>query len=204
VRTDLIQSIADYRRSRRLALVSDFERHGFDATDGFHRIGGGSLGGKARGLAFVRKLLSEAELEERFRRARARAAGEGDRHGLFDEFLQQNDLHHFAIQCEDPAASRRMLAAPLPDAGGGLESARGRIQEPLAVRSSSLLEDSQFQSFSGVYETYMLPNCHPDPRYACSSSCARSRASTRRPSVRARARTSARRRIGWRRRRWRS
>jgi CheY-like chemotaxis protein len=165
VRTDLIQSIADYRRSRRLALVSDFERTSFDATDGFHRIGGGSLGGKARGLAFVRKLLSEAELEERFPGVRVRVPpGAVIGTDQFDEFLQRGDLHHFAIQCEDPVQLReRMLAAPLP--GMLVEDLRAlveRIHEPLAVRSSSLLEDSQFQSFSGVYETYMLPNCHPE------------------------------------------
>jgi CheY-like chemotaxis protein len=166
VRADLIQSIADYRRGRRLALVSDFERASFDAADGFYRIGGGSLGGKARGLAFVRKLLSESDLDERFPDVRVRVPpGAVLGTDLFDEFFQQDELGAFAVRCEDgEALRRRVLDAPLPP---GLEEDLAalleRVREPLAVRSSSLLEDSQFQSFSGVYETYMLPNCHPDP-----------------------------------------
>jgi len=166
VRADLIGSIADYRRDQRLGVVSDFDRATFDAREGFYRLGGGSLGGKARGLAFVRRLLSEADLAERFPSVRVgvpSCAVIGT--DAFDEFFQQGELGHFAIQSDDAdAVHRRILEAPLPRGlAGDLAAFLERVGEPLAVRSSSLLEDSQYQSFSGVYETYMLPNCHPDP-----------------------------------------
>jgi hypothetical protein len=161
LREDLIQAIARHRLGRSQVLVADFDRTTFDLSGDFYRIGGGSLGGKARGLAFVRRLLGEQGLRDRFpgvEIAVPAAAVLGT--DIFDRFLDENDLRHFAIECpDDQEVSRRFAAARFPeeaerDVAAFLEKATW----PLAVRSSSLLEDSQHQPFTGVYDTLMLPN----------------------------------------------
>ena len=83
---------------------------------------------------------------------------------IFDRFLAENDLLDFAIHSDDDAEiTRRFLAAPIPIVLlDSLLAFLEAVQYPLAVRSSSLLEDSQYQPFSGVYETFMLANGHPD------------------------------------------
>ncbi len=83
----------------------------------------------------------------------------------FDRFLDDNDLRGFAIESDDEEdIARRFQSAPLPDdVADDLVSFLGRIRYPLAVRSSSLLEDSQYQPFAGIYSTFMLSNDHADP-----------------------------------------
>ena len=161
LRESLIDSIAGYRRDQSRALVTDFDRASFDLSGDFYRMGGGSLGGKARGLAFVRRLLAEQGLREHFAGveiAVPSSAVLGT--DVFDRFLDENDLRQFAIECEDAAlVERRFQAGRFPeqaerDVAAFLEQARW----PLAVRSSSLLEDSQRQPFTGVYDTLMLAN----------------------------------------------
>jgi CheY-like chemotaxis protein len=162
LREDLIESIDEYRREQSDLLVSDFDRATFDASSAFFaRIGGGSLGGKARGLAFARFLLSYHGLVRRFPDVRVvvppAVVLATD---AFDRFLDANDLRDFAIACpEDREILDRFLASPLPnDVVQNLAAFLERVHWPLAVRSSSLLEDSQYQPFTGVYDTYMLPN----------------------------------------------
>ncbi len=165
LRQDLIQSIAEYRFESRAGVVADFDRRTFEGSPGFFRLGGGSLGGKARGLAFVRRLLADSGLDRRFPGVRVQVPPSvvvGT--DVFDRFLDENDLRDFAINCRDDEQIRsRIMGAsfpsePLEDLRAFLE----KVRYPLAIRSSSLLEDSQYQPFSGVYETYMLPNGHPD------------------------------------------
>ncbi len=161
LRNSLITTIARYRREQSQVLVTDFDREDFDLSGDFYRLGGGSLGGKARGLAFVRRMLGELGLRDRFEGVEI-AVPETAVLGTdtFDRFLAANDLNNFAIECDDDAEiQRRFLAARFPeeaerDVAAFLEKAGW----PLAVRSSSLLEDSQHQPFTGVYETLMLPN----------------------------------------------
>ncbi len=162
LRRDLLASIAEYRREQSETLVADFDRESFDPRANFFtRLGGGSLGGKARGLAFVRFLLNYHGVTRRF---------PGVRIGvpqamvlatdIFDDFLVRNDLRAFALESHDDAAIReRFLQARLP--GWVIDSLAVFLEGvhwPLAVRSSSLLEDSQYQPFTGVYDTFMLPN----------------------------------------------
>ncbi|HET7292623.1 MAG TPA: PEP/pyruvate-binding domain-containing protein [Vicinamibacteria bacterium] len=163
LRQTLIRAIAEYRRERDQAVVADFDRDTFDGSAEMYRIGGGSLGGKARGLAFVRRLLAESGLSRAFAGVAVRVPPAlvlaTD---VFDRFLDLNDLRDFAIAAEDDRELRgRFLAAEFPeDARRDLAAYLRRARHPLAVRSSSILEDSQHQPFTGVYETLMLPNVH--------------------------------------------
>ncbi len=164
LRGSLIASVHGYRMARSRAAVADFDRDGFDLAGDFHRIGGGSLGGKARGLVFVRRLLGESQIGEEF-------PGIGISvptsvvlaSDVFDAFLDKGGLRDFAISEGDDAKIReRFLAAPFPDEPrADLRALLERVSYPLAVRSSSLLEDSAYQPFSGVYDTHMLRNNHP-------------------------------------------
>ncbi|MGA8774788.1 MAG: PEP/pyruvate-binding domain-containing protein [Terriglobales bacterium] len=162
LRSDLISSINEYRREQSEFLIGDFNAGTFKAEGNFFlRVGAGSLGGKARGLAFVRHLLYKRQFSRRF---------PGVKIGVppalvlstdvFDRFLAENNLLEFAIHCKDDAEiEARFLAAPLPAfLQNDLAAFLNEAKWPLAVRSSSLLEDSQYQPFTGVYETFMLGN----------------------------------------------
>ncbi len=166
LRTSIVHAIAGYRVERTLAQVADFDRESFNPADDFHRIGGGSLGGKARGLAFGRLLIGLGRLRHRFEGVRVAvpaAAVVGT--DAFDEFVDGNGLRDFALQCDDDGEiRRRFMAARLSgEIRRDLAVYLEQISYPLAIRSSSLLEDSQYLPFTGVYETFMLPNNHPDP-----------------------------------------
>ncbi len=166
LRVSLLASIAEYRQEQSETLVLDFDRDTFDPSANFFtRVGGGSLGGKARGLAFVRFLLNYHRVTRKFDNVRigvpqAMVLATD----VFDEFLDLNDLRTFAFECDDDAKlHERFAAAKLPQYV--LEDLRvflAGVTWPLAVRSSSLLEDSQYQPFTGVYDTLMLPNDAPD------------------------------------------
>jgi hypothetical protein len=164
LRRDLIRSLQEYREERNRGIVADFDATTFDVSTSFSRIGGGSLGGKARGLAFVNRLLHDHDVETRFPGVRIAVPPSvvlGT--DVFDEFLAQGDLRDFAINSPDHGAVlARFFAAPFPARyRNDLATFLELIRYPLAVRSSSLLEDSQYQPFAGIYETYMLPNDHP-------------------------------------------
>jgi CheY-like chemotaxis protein len=161
LRESLIEAIASYRLEQARTLVTDFDRTDFDLSGDFYRMGGGSLGGKARGLAFVRRLLAEQGLRRRFPGVEVAvpvSAVLGT--DIFDRFLDDNDLRQFAIECEDEAEIlARFRLAPFPEeAERDVAAFLERATWPLAVRSSSLLEDSQHQPFTGVYDTLMLAN----------------------------------------------
>ena len=166
LRAKLIATIAEYRGDQAQLQVGDFDRDSFDATVPFFaRIGGGSIGGKARGLAFVRRLVGLHGVNRRFPGVHAGvppAVVIGT--DVFDRFLADNDLLEIAIHgTADDDLVRHFLAAPLPnDVLADLDSFLRQVRWPLAVRSSSLLEDSQYQPFTGVYDTFMLPKRHPD------------------------------------------
>jgi len=160
LRASLVESIRDYRRAQASVIVADFDRDGFDGTGEFFRIGGGSLGGKARGLAFVRRLLAEHGLRDRFPGVEvAVPPALVICTGVFDAFIENGGLRDVAFATDDPEElASRFDAAPFPDeARRDLAAYLGRVQHPLAVRSSSLLEDSQHLPFTGVYATRLLP-----------------------------------------------
>ena len=112
----MVQSVAEYRRERNRGQVVDFDRNNFDASASFYRIGDGSLGGKARGIAFINHLLNEHHLERRFPGVAIFVptcvvlSTE-----VFDRFLEENALGDFAIQCEDEdALEERFQRAAFP------------------------------------------------------------------------------------------
>lgn len=166
LRRNLIDSIDEYRREQSQLLIGDFGPTTFKLADSFFlRIGGGSLGGKARGLAFTRHLLNRHRMTRRFPGTRiAVPPAVVLATDVFDQFLNENDLLDFALQSSDEhEIERRFLAASLPaHASEALLRLLEQVHYPLAVRSSSLLEDSHYLPFTGVYETFMLANQNPD------------------------------------------
>ncbi len=166
LRQDLIQAIGAYRREQSRSTVADFDPHVLSEAGGIMRIGGGSIGGKGRGLAFATRLVDQHGLEDSFPDVRifvppAVILGTD----VFNQFLDENELRNLSIRSDDegevagrftearfPWQARQQLAAFLFESG-----------HPIAVRSSSLLEDSPYQPFAGIFETLMLPNDHPDP-----------------------------------------
>ncbi len=168
LRRDLIESIHEYRREQSEVLIGDFRADTFKLSESsFLRIGSGSLGGKARGLAFVRHLLRKSRLTRRFPGVRISVPPAVVlATDVFDQFLAENNLLEFALRCEDDAEiQRKFLAAPLSASlTEDLKLFLAEVSHPLAVRSSSLLEDSQYQPFTGVYETFMLGNRQANPQ----------------------------------------
>src|SRR5256884_646287 len=166
LRRDLIESIAEYRSEQSQVLIGDFSSATFKPAEAFFlRIGGGSLGGKARGLAFVRHLLHCHRVARRFAGVQVAVPPTVVlATDAFDQFLRENNLLDFAIHSTDDAEiERRFLAASLPlSPREDLLAFLAEVRYPLAVRSSSLLEDSQYLPFTGVYETFMLANQDPD------------------------------------------
>ncbi len=166
LRQHLIRSLRDFRREQGRGLTADFTPRTFDPTSSFARIGGGSLGGKARGLAFINGLLNSYRLGDQFAGVQVSVPPLvvlGTE--IFDRFLDENDLRRFALHCDDDKElHERFCAATLPsDIRMRLAEYLELVQCPLAVRSSSLLEDSRYQPFAGIYRTDMLPNSHSDP-----------------------------------------
>jgi len=175
LREHLINAIEECRREKQVGVVTDFADDRFDEASAFVRIGNGSIGGKGRGVAFMHSVLGAPRLRENF---------PGVRIGVpptvaiatdaFDEFVAGRGLLELAVGgASDEEVEAACLAVPLP---GHLRSALAsyvdHVRYPLAVRSSSLLEDAYFQPFAGVYATEMLPNDHPDPSVRLERLCA--------------------------------
>ncbi|MBI3194879.1 MAG: histidine kinase [Ignavibacteriae bacterium] len=167
LRDDLINSLHSYRIMQQRGLITDFVKDTFDPSSSFARIGAGSLGGKARGLGFLNMLINYYRVREKFSGIQIYVpSGVVIATEVFDQFLEENNLRSFAMSCsDDQEITRRFLEAEkFPEQIlGELAAFLDIIREPLAVRSSSLLEDSQYQPFAGVYETYMIPNNNPNP-----------------------------------------
>jgi CheY-like chemotaxis protein len=168
LRGDLIASLHTYREEQERGRITDFTELTFDPSRSFARIGGGSLGGKARGLGFVHMLLNTSDLTEKFKDVRISVPpGVVVGTDVFDWFIERNGLADLIQHptTDEETITRFMTAKKFPrrvlrDLGAFVKI----VQEPLAVRSSSLQEDSQYQPFAGIYETCMIPNNNRDPR----------------------------------------
>jgi hypothetical protein len=159
MRSHLVGVLREARRSTYRGHIADLNPERFE-HDLISRTGQGALGGKARGIAFLNRYLSETDeqqLEALPVRIPKTVVITTD---MFDEFLDNNDLREFAVECEDDLEiARRFLAgAPPGELVESLDFLIGRLDGPLAIRSSSLLEDSLHQPFAGIYSTLMIPN----------------------------------------------
>jgi hypothetical protein len=153
-------TIVQYRRMKNIGVVAVFEKDRFDQYSNFARIGEGSLGGKGRGLAFIGYMVKthlELNNHQHFPVTTPKTVVLCT--DLFDEFMEANNLYPVALSDrEDEDILKHFLAAKLPkrlvsDFLVFFEA----IEGPIAIRSSSLLEDSQYQPFAGIYATYMIP-----------------------------------------------
>ena len=161
MRETLIQAIHDYRRRRTRGIVADFDPSTFDADSSFCRIGSGSLGGKGRGLAFLSFMVEEYGLAGQYGGvdlAVPPAVVLGT--DVFDRVLDSGDLRAEVLATpDDGELIEQFRRTPFPeDVRRLLAAFLGLAKYPLAVRSSSLLEDSPYQPFAGVYDTVMLSN----------------------------------------------
>jgi DNA-binding NarL/FixJ family response regulator len=165
MRAHLIRSLADLRARTQTGVITDFSPSKFDVASSFTRIGGGSIGGKARGLAFVNALIRRHKLSHRFDGVKIFVPNSATLGvDVFDRFLDENNLRSFVVEdVSDERVAEVFLAAKLPqEITRDLAAFLRFVRYPLAVRSSSILEDSQGRPFAGIYATHMLPNNHPD------------------------------------------
>jgi CheY-like chemotaxis protein len=166
LRQELIRALRSYQETRQRGVITEFNRETFNTQNGFARIGGGSLGGKARGLGFINTLISRYAVRNHFPEVEITVpSAVVVATDVFDRFLADNNLEVFALNARsDEELYARFREAPhFPqDALKKLSDFLDIVREPLAVRSSSVLEDSQYQPFAGVYATYMIPNNNPD------------------------------------------
>lgn len=161
LRKYLVQNIRHYRRTKSRGIIAKFYRHRHDDLTSFSRIGEGSLGGKARGLAFLNFILKKNRLNYKYDDVTITIPQTVViATDLFAEFMKDNGLYKVALSnVEDKEVLDRFLQARLPNhLIEDLKVFLEVIKKPVAVRSSSLLEDSHYQPFAGVYSTYMIPN----------------------------------------------
>ena len=160
LREDVVRRIHDYRMGQGLGVVARFNPDTYNDTIGFARLGEGSLGGKARGLAFLSHILYKYNLYDKWKDVRVLVprtlAISSD---FFDRFIFENGLQ-FVINSDlsDSDLLTQFVSSTLPaELVAALRVFIREVDKPLAVRSSSKLEDSYYQPFAGVYSTYMIP-----------------------------------------------
>lgn len=165
VRKLILDCIVEYRRMKNRGVVAIFRKGRFDRYSCFARIGQGSLGGKGRGLAFIDQLIKKNPefdsldgINITIPRTLVICTD------IFDEFMETNNLYPIALSdASDDEILRAFLDSRLPkNLKEDFEYLFDVVDRPLAVRSSSLLEDSHYQPFAGIYSTYMIP--HLDDR----------------------------------------
>ncbi len=165
LRQALITYIREYHEAQHRGTIVDFDTVTFDGSDTFTRMGSGSIGGKGRGIVFVESLLNASQIRKRYDGIRISVpAATILQTDVFDDFMEQNNLSELAVRhSDDEEISRRFLDASMPEhVVDWLRRLLEVVNYPLAIRSSSLLEDSSYLPFAGVYETYMVPNNHRD------------------------------------------
>ena len=150
----------DYRIRQALGVVSKFDPETYNDTIWFSRLGRGSLGGKARGLAFLNHILSKYNLYGKWEGVRIMVPRTlVITTEYFDKFILENGLKYVInSDLSDEEILSEFVTSTLPaDMTAALRVFIKNVRKPLAVRSSSLLEDSYYQPFAGVYSTYMIP-----------------------------------------------
>jgi uncharacterized protein (DUF1499 family) len=158
----LINAIKLYRVFRSRGVISKFNKNKYDEYLGFARIGDGALGGKGRGLAFIDSFLKRNKLFKKYDNVlisipRTVVLSTD----VFDEFMDTHKLIHFVANCDnDDEILNEFISKPLPNwVVDDIEAFLKVNTSPIAVRSSSVLEDSLYQPFAGIFATYMLAPC---------------------------------------------
>ena len=156
----IFDAIVQYRHMKNIGVVAVFDRGKFDRYAHFARIGDGSLGGKGRGLAFLDNIIKTHPEMNQFPGATVRIPKTvvlcTD---IFDQFMENNNLYPLALSdAPDEEILAQFLKAQLPDSYiADFFTFFDATNSPIAIRSSSLLEDSHYQPFAGIYSTYMIP-----------------------------------------------
>ena len=156
----IFDAIVQYRHMKNQGVVALFHRERFDSYSHFARIGDGSLGGKGRGLAFLDNIVKRHPEFNQFENAKVMIPKTvvlcTD---VFDEFMESNNLYQVALSdAPDEEILKHFLRAQLPDTYiADFFAFFEATKSPIAIRSSSLLEDSHYQPFAGIYSTYMIP-----------------------------------------------
>ena len=157
----IFDAIVRYRRMKNQGVVAEYMRGRFDRFSNFARIGDGSLGGKARGIAFIDHILKLHPEFQQFPGVDVRIPKTlvlcTD---IFDHFMEDNNLYPIALSdAPDEEILAAFLRGQLPDTlRDDVFAFCQVVDNPIAVRSSSLLEDAHYQPYAGVYSTYMVPN----------------------------------------------
>ena len=151
--------IVQYRRMKNSGVVAVYQKERFDEYSNFARIGDGSLGGKGRGLAFIGAMVKRYPKLEHDHFAVTIPKTVVICTDIFDEFMETNELYSVALSdVDDETILKYFLRASLPSRLiEDLMAFFDVVKSPIAVRSSSLLEDSHYQPFAGIYSTYMVP-----------------------------------------------
>ena len=157
----IYEAIVQYRRMKNTGVIAIFEKDRFDKYSYFARIGEGSMGGKGRGLAFMGHIAKKHQELSEYKNLQVTIPKTvvlcTD---IFDEFMETNKLYSMALSnIPDEDILKHFLAAKLPErlVDDFLVFFKA-VNNPIAVRSSSLLEDSHYQPFAGIFSTYMIPN----------------------------------------------
>lgn len=168
MREYIISSIRASRKWHQRGVVAQFHPLSYDPEiNDFVKVGQGSIGGKARSLAFMAALFGkEPSIHRKYKGIDIEIpktlviTTDG-----FESFIGQNQLQHFAVDdSDDHVIAETFLKSEMPPwISSELQAFLSMIRYPLSIRSSSLLEDAQFQPYAGLYQTYMITNNHPDP-----------------------------------------
>ena len=168
IREFIAEAIKKYRQQESQGIISEFNPENYDEFVHFARVGQGMIGGKARGLAFLDLIISrypQLQDYENINVSIPRSIVLANT--IFDEFMQSNDLYPFVLEEEhtDEEILEKFMNARFPEQYLlHLKKFLSVSKKPLAVRSSSLLEDSHYQPFAGVYSTYMLPHFNSEEK----------------------------------------
>lgn len=167
IRRFIFDAIGSYRMYKSRGVIAEFNKESFDEYLSFTRIGSGSIGGKARGLAFLDSLIKKHRFLDKYDDIIVSIPKTvvlcTD---VFDEFIEENSLYKIALSdASDEQILEHFVKARLPfRIHEDLYTLISFVRKPLAIRSSSLLEDSHYQPFAGIYNTYMIPYVENDER----------------------------------------
>ena len=161
IRQFIYNNIANFRKSQSRGVIAEFDKYHFDDSIIFSRMGQGSLGGKARGLAFLDSLIKKNPELDKFPNTIVKIpktvvlSTE-----IFDNFMEDNNLYPFALtnKSNQEILERFVVSKIRQETQDNLKMLLQVVKQPLAIRSSGVLEDSHYQPFAGVYSTYMIAN----------------------------------------------